>query len=103
LTRQNWYSTNRTLCDVLNEMRDCYKTHNFASLLGLIEEAQSMGNRMESAIGDTKDLVLMHEEWHELRKKIRELRKEKKSLTCFCRNKDEEPKQTGLLEEVSND
>ena len=40
----------RTLCDVLDEMRSTYKTRNFASLLGLIEEAQMMGNRMEAKL-----------------------------------------------------
>lgn len=46
---------NRTLCQVLEEMRGCYKSRNFASLMGLIEEAQSMGNRMESSLFDKKD------------------------------------------------
>ena len=47
---------NRTLCEVLTEMRACYKTRNFASLAGLVEEAQSMGNRMEARIDDIKDV-----------------------------------------------
>ena len=40
----------RTICDVLNEMRSCYKTRNFSYLPGLIEELQTMGNRMEAAL-----------------------------------------------------
>lgn len=54
------YSTyiplNRTLCDVLEEMRKCYETRNFGYLPGLIEEAQSMGNRMEAKLGDLESL-----------------------------------------------
>jgi signal transduction histidine kinase len=40
-------------------MRAMYKTRNFASLLGLIEEAQSMGNRMEAALEDQRDIKNM--------------------------------------------
>ncbi len=48
---------NRTLCNVLDEMRKANKTRNYSSLLGLIEEAQSMGNRMESVLFDKVDVV----------------------------------------------
>lgn len=74
------YFVNRSLCDVLEEMRKCYETRNFASLLGLIEEAQTMGNRMEAAIGDKKDIARMNAEWHELRDKLKELRTEAKAI-----------------------
>ena len=40
--------SNRYICTVLDEMRDCVKTSNFSYLSGLIEEAQSLANRMES-------------------------------------------------------
>jgi predicted nuclease with TOPRIM domain len=46
---------NRTLCDVLAEMRTCYETRNFSYFLGLIEEAQHMGNRMEAGLWDQRD------------------------------------------------
>lgn len=71
---------NRTICTVLQEMRACYKTRNFASLNGLIEEAQAMGNRMESGLYDKKDVERMREERGELHKELKELRKEKKKL-----------------------
>ncbi len=61
-------------------MRACYKTRNFASLNGLIEEAQAMGNRMESGLYDKKDVERMREERGELHKELKELRKEKKKL-----------------------
>lgn len=66
-----WYS--RTLCDVLEEMRTINKTRNYSYLEGLIEEAQSMGNRMEAGLGDIKSI-------DRLRDKIRDLKKEKKAL-----------------------
>lgn len=74
------YWINRTLCDVLAEMRKCYETHNYAPLMGLIEEAQSMGNRMEAALSDQKDIVKMQAEWHSLRKEIKDLRNLKVEL-----------------------
>ena len=74
------YWLNRTMCDVLEEMRKCNETRNFAPLLGLIEEAQSMANRMEAALGDKRDIPKMTAEWHELRDKVRTLRAEAKEL-----------------------
>lgn len=50
---------NRTMCEVLDEMRQCHKTRNYAPLLGLIEEVQSMGNRMEAGLGEKND----YERW----------------------------------------
>lgn len=44
----------RTMCEVLDEMRRCFTTRNFASIMGLIEEVQSMGNRMEAALEEYK-------------------------------------------------
>ena len=64
---------NRTMCDVLEEMRSCYKTRNFASILGLIEECQAMGNKMESKLSTIKDY-----KW--LQKEIKRLTKKKKDL-----------------------
>ena len=50
---------NRTLCDVLDEMRTCFKTYNFAPMLALIEEAQMMGNKMEAGLNDKHDVEKM--------------------------------------------
>jgi uncharacterized protein YecA (UPF0149 family) len=54
-------------------MRECYKTRNFNYLLGLIEEAQNMANRMEAALWDVHDYERLHQE-------IKELKEEKKAL-----------------------
>ena len=61
------------LCTVLDEMRDCAKTLNFSYLPGLIEEAQSLGSRMESHLYDIKD-------FNRLNKDIKVLKKKKKKL-----------------------
>lgn len=77
---------NRTLCDVLEEMRQLDKTRNYSYLPGLIEEAQSMGNRMEAKLYDVKDLERVREtakakreEVKKLEEQIAELRKKKKN------------------------
>ena len=81
------YWINRTLCDVLEEMRKCCKTLNFAPMPGLVEEVQIMGNRMESALenaGDIKDIEekfhIKRMEYKELDRSIRVLREELKAL-----------------------
>lgn len=75
---------NRYLCTVLQEMRTCYKTRNFSYLLGLIEEAQVMGDRMESALGEKSDYQAWHKkvkvemaEYQRLLKETNKLRKKK--------------------------
>lgn len=55
---------NRTACEVLEEMRKCNKTMNFAPISGLIEELQTMVNKMENSL-DSKD------DYHSLIKKLR--------------------------------
>lgn len=56
----------RHMCDVLEEMRKCYKTYNFNHMLSLIEEAQSMANRMESGLHDKRD-------YHSLARSLRKV------------------------------
>ena len=65
---------NRTVCSVLSEMRDCIKTSNFSYLAGLIEETQTLVNRMEAALWDQR-------ENKDIRDDIRDLRKERDELT----------------------
>ena len=40
----------RTLCDCLEELRTCHETRNYSYYLALVEEAQSMANRMEAGL-----------------------------------------------------
>jgi hypothetical protein len=63
------------MCDVLREMRDCAKTSNFSYLGGLIEEAQSMANRMESRLWDQKQFDQSRGQYLSLKEKVEEQRK----------------------------
>lgn len=74
------FSTNRTLCDVLEEMRKAYETRNFSYLPGLIEEAQTMGNRMERGLWDQKEFKSAWETRDELKQEIASLKKEKEKI-----------------------
>ena len=68
---------NRLLCAVLDEMRDCVKTTNFSYLPGLIEEAQSLGNRMEAKLYDIKDYERLRDDIKNLEKKKKKKLEEK--------------------------
>ena len=59
--------SNRYICTVLDEMRDCVKTSNFSYLSGLIEEAQSLANRMESRLYEIRDFERLHEDIRKLK------------------------------------
>lgn len=74
------YWLNRTACDVLEEMRKCNETRNYCSLVGLIEELQGMCSRMESALGDKKQVEQMTETRRELKAELKALEKQKKEL-----------------------
>ncbi len=67
---------NRYLCSVLDEMRECTKTLNFSYLLGLIEEAQTLGSRMETKLFEIKDFERLHED-------IAKLKKQKKKTQLY--------------------
>lgn len=68
----SWY-LHRTACKALEEMRDAYRTRNFSYLLGLIEELQSMVNRMEAGLDTKRDLT-------DLQAEVKKLRHEKRKL-----------------------
>lgn len=70
----------RTLCEVLEEMRKCVKTLNFSYLLGLIEEAQVLGNRMESGLGDKHSIEAYHQDARKARHEFEDLEARKSEL-----------------------
>ena len=76
------YGLNRYICDVLEEMRTSTKTLNFAMIPSLIEEVQTMANRMEMALHDMKDLEQLKmdivEKKEELKKLEKKIAKKKK-------------------------
>lgn len=67
--------TSRYICSVLDEMRNCYKTYNFSIMASLIEEVQTMANRMEAALDDKNSMEYYHDELKRLRKEKKELEK----------------------------
>jgi len=75
-----WFGHNRTLCDVLEDMRSCSKSQNYGPLPSLIEECQVMGNQMEAGLRNQKDLNSLQLEFAKARKAYKELKKEYKEL-----------------------
>lgn len=75
-----WFGNNRTICDVLDDMRILDKSKNYSALMGLIAEAQIMGNRMESALSDQKDLFKLSKDSAKARKAHKQLKKEYNDL-----------------------
>ncbi len=71
---------NRTLCDVLAEIRKCHETHNYSYLLGLVEEAQTMANRMEAGLGNKHDVEYREQKLASLKAEIKALKAEKAAL-----------------------
>ena len=73
---------NRTMCEVLSEMRTIVKLIPIVQqrnlLLSLIEEAQVYGNRMESGLLDKKDLLALQKKKKELIEEINNLSNENK-------------------------
>ena len=90
----HYYGPNRFICSVLEEMRQCYETRNFSYLPGLIEEAQSLVNRMESALHDQQDVENLQEQLSEFRKDHKRLSDEIAQL---------QEKKRKLEKEVSSD
>ena len=69
------YGLNRYVCEVLEEMRTCTKTLNFSLIPSLIEEVQTMVNRMEMALHDMKDLQHLKDTIVEKKKELAKLEK----------------------------
>lgn len=67
---------NRTLCDVLKEIRKCYETRNFSYLAGLVEEVQTLGNRMEAALWDQHELKNIRKSIKEAKLELTQLKAE---------------------------
>ena len=74
------YGLNRYVCDVLDEMRTSVKTLNFAMIPSLIEEVQTMANRMEMALSDLKDLKLLKEDIVDRKEELEALQSQIKNL-----------------------
>lgn len=70
------YYVNRTVCDILADLRKCYDTRNFAYMLGILEELQWAANRMEANLQDVKDVRELLQERSDLKGQVFALREE---------------------------
>ena len=90
LPQQEYDMPNRLVCNVLDEMRECSKTRNFSYLDGLIEEVQTLVNRMEGKLLDNKELG-------ELDERIRESKIDLKRLKQKIKIAEEDLEVTEIL------
>lgn len=74
------YYVNRTVCDILADLRKCWDTRNFSYLMGTLEELQWACSRMEANLQDVKDVKQLLEERSKLKAEVFKLRAEKKQL-----------------------
>jgi hypothetical protein len=88
----NYFSSfpNRTVCDVLTEMRKCHETRNFTGLIGLIEEVQSLVNRMEAGLNDKNDVIDWTKKRKKLKEEIKKLIKQKEKIENQLPEKEDE-------------
>ena len=86
------YGLNRYVCDVLEEMRTSVKTLNFAMIPSLIEEVQTMANRMEMALEDMKDLKGLKEEIYDKKKEYETLKDKIRKIEKKIEKKKKEKK-----------
>jgi hypothetical protein len=70
----------RYMCSILDDMRKCYKTRNFAYLESLIEEAQYRANRMEDRLERIRDVESMERRRDQVKKELKELEEKKDGL-----------------------
>lgn len=66
---------NRTICDVLEEMRKLHASYNFSMIPSLIEELQVMANRMEATLETERDYFALRDKIKEKHKELEELEK----------------------------
>lgn len=70
----------RYICTVLEEMRTLHKTRNYSTLLSLIEEAQTLANRMEAALGEKSNYQRWHDRYKEEKAEYKKLLKKTNKL-----------------------
>lgn len=71
----------RMLCSILDDMRNCHKTHNYSYMEALIEELQYRANRMEDRLdryyGEWGGIENLEDRRDTLKAEIAKLKKEK--------------------------
>jgi len=77
-------AVNRYICSVLDEMRTAVRVGRIDMLVGLIEEAQTLANRMESKLADYKELGYDLDKTKELKADIKKLREQLGDIEDSC-------------------
>ena len=82
-----WSGPNRYLCSVLDEMRKHVENVSVFNLFKykrsmamLIEEAQTLANRMESGLADWSDIRRAHKDIKKLKEEIKKLESDRDSV-----------------------
>lgn len=73
-------STHRYVCSVLTEMRNCHRLYKMDMIPGLIEEVQTLVNRMEAKLADYAELGYDLKTASKLKKTIKLYRDEVEDL-----------------------
>lgn len=66
----------RYACMLLDQLRSMHKTHNYSSMLPVVEELQVMYSNMEDALSIQKDFVRLDKDRKRLNKLIKKYEKE---------------------------
>lgn len=56
----------RTWCSIIEDLKSCFKSRNFSYMLGLLEELQYAGDKMEAALEGKRDI----QDWSERRSNL---------------------------------
>jgi len=88
------YGPNRYVCSVLEEMRDQLKLLDSVNITQyrsitsmMIEEVQTLVNRMESGLYDIQDLRDLTKEKKELKLEVKKLEEKKRELEILTANR----------------
>ena len=74
-------------------MRKLNETRNYAMLPSLIEEAQTMANRMEQGLSEKREIKDWNKEWRRKKRLIKKLKAELQNLEEQVADKNEANKQ----------
>lgn len=69
------------IVEISSEIKMCHINKNYATLPGLIEHWQFLGNELEAALEDKHDLQNVKEKLSRLKSEYKELQKKVKALT----------------------
>jgi hypothetical protein len=80
LNEEDFIVPYRYACDVMEEMRTAVKVLRIDMLPGLIEEMQTMVNRMEAKLADYSSMGYELEKGAEFRKELKKMKREAEGL-----------------------